>query len=375
VTTEPTTPIRELLRGGLRDAMKARDTERVRLLRTTLAAIDNAEAVPTDARAGAIENASVGAGSTEATRRDLTEAQVRAIVEAEADERRSAADSMAAVRPDQARDLRRQADALTALLAHPATSPADAGDDPADGWFGESIAADYDAPGGANDPQAVTPAVDLLEELAAGGPVLEFAVGTGRIAAPLAARGVPVSGIELSKAMAARIAGKPGGDRVAVTIGDMSSTRVPGEFSLVYLVFNTISNVTSQDGQVDVFCNAAAHLRPGGLFLIEVGLPDLRRLPPGQDTVPFTVAPERAGGYVGFDQYDVVTQEFTSNHVTVSADGRGRFRRIPFRYAWPAEMDLMARIAGLQRAHRWSGWDRAAFTPDSTKHVSVWRKA
>lgn len=252
---------------------------------------------------------------------------------------------------------------------------APAGDDAADGWFPESVAADYDAPGGANAPEVVEPVVQVLADLAGDGPVLELAVGTGRIAAPLAARGLPVKGIELSRAMAARITDKPGGAAVEVTIGDITSTRVAGEFSLVYLVFNTISNVTTQDGQVAVFVNAAAHLRPGGLFLVEVGLPDLRRLPPGQDTVPFTVAPDRdGGGYVGFDQYDVVTQAFTSNHVTVSADGSGRFRRIPFRYAWPAEMDLMARIAGLRLRHRWSDWDRSELTPDSTKHVSVWAK-
>jgi SAM-dependent methyltransferase len=248
-------------------------------------------------------------------------------------------------------------------------------DDLTDGWFPESVAADYDSPGGANAPEVVTPMVDVLEDLADSGPVLEFAVGTGRVAAPLAARGVAVSGIELSRAMAARIAGKPGGGKVGVTIGDMTTTRVAGRFSLVYLVFNTISNVTTQDGQVDVFCNAAAHLRPGGLFLIEVGVPDLRRLPPGQDTVPFTVAPGRDGsGYVGFDRYDTATQQFTSNHVTVSANGKGRFRRIPFRYAWPAEMDLMARIAGLSLKYRWAGWDRSAFTAESTTHVSVWQK-
>lgn len=251
-----------------------------------------------------------------------------------------------------------------------------ASDDPADQWFPESVAATYDDPGGANAPETVTAAVDVLEQLAGDGPVLEFAVGTGRIAAPLTARGVQVSGIELSKAMAARIVNKPGGESIGVTIGDITSTRVPGEFSLVYLVFNTISNVTTQDGQVDVFVNAAAHLRPGGLFLIEVGLPDLRRLPPGQDTVPFTVAPDGdGGGYVGFDQYDVVTQEFTSNHVTVSADGAGRFRRIPFRYAWPAEMDLMARLAGMRLRYRWAGWDRSTLTADSSAHVSVWEKA
>ncbi|GAA4721907.1 Methyltransferase domain-containing protein [Promicromonospora umidemergens] len=247
-------------------------------------------------------------------------------------------------------------------------------DDPSDGLFPESVAAGYDDPEDANTPEVIDPVVDVLADLADGGPVLELATGTGRIAVPLAARGVPVSGIELSKAMAARIGGKPGGERIDVTIGDMTSTRVPGEFSLVYLVFNTISNVTTQDGQVDVFRNAAAHLRPGGLFLVEVGIPDLRRMPPGQDTVPFTVAPDDGGGYVGFDRYDVATQLFTSNHVTVTPDG-GRFRVVPFRYAWPAEMDLMARIAGMRLKHRWANWDRAPFEHESTKQVSVWEKA
>jgi SAM-dependent methyltransferase len=248
-------------------------------------------------------------------------------------------------------------------------------DDPADGWFPESVAVDYDSPGGANSREVVGPIVDVLEELADGGPVLEFAVGTGRVAAPLAARGVRVSGIELSRAMAARVASKPGGRAVEVTIGDMATTRVAGQFSLVYLVFNTICNVVTQDGQVGVFCNAAAHLQNAGLFLVEVGVPSLRCLPPGQDTVPFEVTPRReGGGYVGFDQYDVVTQRFTSNHVTVEPSGKGRFRRVPFRYAWPAEMDLMARIAGMSLKYRWAGWDRSEFTADSTKHVSVWQK-
>jgi SAM-dependent methyltransferase len=251
-------------------------------------------------------------------------------------------------------------------------------DDPSDGWFPESVAADYDEVDRASSPEAVNPAVDLLADLADGGPALELAIGTGRIAVPLAARGVPVSGIELSRAMAARIGGKPGGENIDVTIGDMTSTRfdgtvAPGEFSLVYLVINTISNVTTQDGQVDVFRNAAAHLRPGGLFLVEVGIPDLRRMPPGQDTVPFTVAPDEGGGYVGFDRYDVATQLFTSNHVTVTPDG-GEFRVVPFRYAWPAEMDLMARIAGMRLKHRWADWDRSPFEHESTKQVSVWEK-
>jgi SAM-dependent methyltransferase len=246
-------------------------------------------------------------------------------------------------------------------------------DDPTDGLFPESVAAGYDDPEEANTPEAINPVVDVLADLADGGPVLELAIGTGRIAVPLAARGLRVSGIELSKAMAARIGGKPGGGQIDVTIGDMTSTRVAGEFSLVYLVFNTISNVTTQDGQVDVFRNAAAHLRPGGLFLVEVGIPDLRRMPPGQDTVPFTVAPDDGGGYVGFDRYDVSTQLFTSNHVTVTPED-GRFRVVPFRYAWPAEMDLMARIAGMRLKHRWADWDRAPFEHESTKQVSVWEK-
>ncbi|MFC7023546.1 class I SAM-dependent DNA methyltransferase [Promicromonospora thailandica] len=256
-------------------------------------------------------------------------------------------------------------------------------DDPADGAFPESVAAGYDGPGGANAAEVVGPVVDLLAELADGGPVLELAVGTGRIAAPLAARGLRVGGIELSRAMARRVADKPGGAAVGVTLGDMTTTRfdafddvAPGDFALAYLVFNTISNVTTQNGQVDVFRNAAAHLRPGGLFLIEVGVPDLRRLPPGQDTVPYAVTPDgQGGGYVGFDRYDVATQLFTSNHVTVAPDGTGRFWTVPFRYAWPAEMDLMARIAGLRLRHRWSDWDRAPFDADSVQHVSVWEKA
>ena len=250
-------------------------------------------------------------------------------------------------------------------------------DDPHDGWFPESVAATYDEGGPSNDPHEVARTVDVLADLAGDGPALELAVGTGRIAAPLAARGVPVHGIELSAAMAARVASKPGGDAVRVTVGDMTTTRVPGEFALAYLVFNTINNLTSQDAQVECFVNAAAHLRPGGRFLVEVGVPALRRLPPGQDTVPFGIETTddggQAGGYVGFDRYDTVTQRFTSNHVTV-AGGAGRFRSIPFRYVWPAELDLMARLAGLLPERRWAGWDRSPFTAESTSHVSVWVK-
>lgn len=246
-------------------------------------------------------------------------------------------------------------------------------DDPDDGWFPESVAAEYDGDEGPYAPDVVAATVDVLEELAGDGDALELAVGTGRLAAPLARRGVRVHGIELSKAMAARIAQKPGGDRVGVTIGDMTTTRLPGEFSLVYLVFNTIDNLTTQDAQVECFVNAAAHLRPGACFVVETGVPALRRLPPGQDSVPYTVEPHDDGGYVGFDRIDTVTQRYTSNHVTVS--GRlGRFRSIPFRYAWPAELDLMARIAGMRLRDRWADWDRSPFTAESTKHVSVWQR-
>ena len=257
----------------------------------------------------------------------------------------------------------------------PDTIPDTIPDTAEDGWFPESVAAGYDSSTDDEfDPAVVARTVDVLADLAGDGAALELAVGTGRVAAPLALRGVPTHGIELSRAMAARVADKPGGDRVEVTIGDMTTARVPGEFAVAYLVFNTIGNVTTQDGQVDCFRTAAAHLRPGGHFVVEVGVPPLRRMPPGQDTVPFTVAPDDAGGgYVGFDRLDVVTQRFTSNHVTVGPDGTGRFRWLPFRYVWPAELDLMARIAGMRLTRRWQDWDGTPFTADSERHVSVWQ--
>lgn len=254
-------------------------------------------------------------------------------------------------------------------------------DDPRDGWFGASVAATYDAGRGIEfDEREIARTVDVLADLAGDGPALELAIGTGRIAQPLAGRGVAVHGIELSRAMADRLAAKPGGDAIPVTIGDMTTTRVPpGGFALVYLVFNTINNLTTQDAQVRCFANAAAHLRPGGHFVIEVGVPALRRLPPGQDTVPFYVdRGEDTGGEVdacavGFDRYDVVTQQFTSNHLAVHGEA-GRLLSIPFRYVWPAELDLMARLAGLEPTHRWADWSRAPFTADSERHVSVWTR-
>jgi SAM-dependent methyltransferase len=214
------------------------------------------------------------------------------------------------------------------------------------------------------------PTVDLLAELAGGRPALELAVGTGRVALPLAERGVHVHGIELSEAMAAQLRAKPGGERVDVTIGDMTTTRVEGRFWLAYLVFNTIGNVTTQDDQVACFQNAAAHLAPGGCFVVEVGVPILRRLPPGDSFAVF----DHTDAHVGVDEYDVATQLMWSHHYS-STDGQS-YRRssVPFRYVWPAELDLMARIAGLELRDRWADWDRSPFTSESVKHVSVWRK-
>ena len=173
----------------------------------------------------------------------------------------------------------------------------------------------------------------------------------------------------MSRAMVARLRAKPGGDTIGVTFGDFATTRAEGTFSVAYLVFNTIMNLTTQAAQVSCFGNAAAHLEPGGCFVIEVGIPDLRRLPPGQDTVPFQITPTRWA----FDHYDVATQAMSSNYVTVE-DGRGEYRSIPFRYVWPSELDLMAQLAGLRRRDRWDGWTGKPFTSESRQHVSVWEK-
>jgi hypothetical protein len=180
---------------------------------------------------------------------------------------------------------------------------------------------------------------------------------------------VPVHGIDLARAMVARLHAKPGGDRIGVTIGDFATAQAGGTFSLAYLVFNTIMNLTTQDAQVACFRNVAAQLEPGGCFVIEVMVPDLRRLPPGQDAVPFHVSP---AGWA-FDVYDVATQAMSSNYVTVSG-GQGEYRSIPFRYVWPAELDLMAQLAGMRLRERWAGWTRAPFTSESEQHVSVWQK-
>ena len=238
-----------------------------------------------------------------------------------------------------------------------------------DGHFDESVAATYDDDEARSDSKVVAPVADLLAELAGNGRVLEFAIGTGRVALPLAQRAVRVEGIELSRPMVERLRAKEGGTQIPVTIGDMSTTRVAGDFSLVYLVFNTINNLTSQEAQVACFQNAAAHLEPGGCFLIEVGVPPLQRLSKGETLLAF----DRSDTHWGIDEFDVATQNFTSHHVRMRGQRLERLS-IPFRYVWPAELDLMARLAGLRLKERWSGWQREPFTRLSDSHVSVWQK-
>jgi SAM-dependent methyltransferase len=236
--------------------------------------------------------------------------------------------------------------------------------------FGERAAERYDESSAEMfAPAAVDPVVDFLAGLAGDGAALELGIGTGRIALPLAQRGVPVHGIDLSEAMVARLRAKPGAERVGVTVGDFATTAVEGSFSVAYLVFNTINNLTSQDEQVACFQNVAAHLGPGGCFVIEVGVPALQRLPPGETVRAFTVSATR----LGFDEYDVASQGLISHHYTV-VDGELEVVSMPFRYVWPAELDLMARLAGMRLRERWSGWRREPFTSDSDSHVSVWEK-
>jgi SAM-dependent methyltransferase len=239
-----------------------------------------------------------------------------------------------------------------------------------DGFFDERAAARFDERYAyQSDPAVVGPIVDLLAELAGGGGALEFGIGTGRIAVPLVERGVPVRGIELSRAMVEWLRAKPGADRIDVTIGDFSAATVDATFSVVYLVANTIMNLTTQDAQVDCFRNAAAHLEPGGCFVIEVLVPGLQRLPPGDTFQPFDVS----AGHLGFDEYDVATQGVVSHHCWLE-EGEVEVAPIPFRYVWPSELDLMAQLAGLSFRDRWGGWEKEPFTSDSRWHVSVWEK-
>jgi hypothetical protein len=218
-------------------------------------------------------------------------------------------------------------------------------------------------------PSVVDPIVGLLADLAGAGGALEFGIGTGRIALPLAQRGVPVQGIELSDAMVARLRAKPGGAEIGVTIGDFATAKVDATFSVVYLVANTIMNLTTQDEQVACFRNAAAHLSHGGCFVVEVLVPRLRRLPPGETLQVFDIGE----AHVGIDEYQVANQGLVSHHYWVE-DGNVDVVSIPFRYVWPSELDLMARLAGMWLRDRWSGWSREPFASDSEAHVSVWEK-
>jgi SAM-dependent methyltransferase len=237
-------------------------------------------------------------------------------------------------------------------------------------YFDEQIARTYQARWPELfEPAAIDPVVSFLDDLAAGGAALELGIGTGRIAIPLSQRGVRVHGIDLSPDMVVQLRAKPGSDDIGVTIGDFATIRVAGRFKVAYLVRNTIMNLTTQDEQVACFQNVAAQLEPGGCFVIEVMVPALQRLPPGETLRVFTVTPT----HLGFEEYDVAAQRSVSHHYWV-LDGRLEARSVPFRYVWPSELDLMARLAGMSLRERWSDWTRAPFTSDSTTHVSVWEK-
>ncbi|WP_026181371.1 class I SAM-dependent DNA methyltransferase [Demetria terragena] len=235
-------------------------------------------------------------------------------------------------------------------------------------WTHEMAARYDDAMAKISTPDAVKPAVDLLAELADGGPVCEFAIGTGRIGIPLSRRGLSVTGIELSEPMVQELHRKD--PDLPVTIGDMATTAVGDDFALVYLVFNTIGNLRTQPEQVACFANAAAHLRPGGSFVVEVGVPQLQRLPPGQTAIPSDISEE----HVGLDTYDLVTQQATSHHYNQQPDGSYRFAPHHYRYVWPSELDLMAQLAGMNFEARYADWGRSPFVATSDSHVSIWRK-
>ena len=237
-------------------------------------------------------------------------------------------------------------------------------------WDAET-AQGYDAiDSGMFAPEVLGPATERLAELADGGRALEFAIGTGRVAIPLAQRGVPVTGIELSRPMLDRLREKADEATVPVVFGDMATASAPGPFQLVYLVYNTISNLLTQAEQVECFRNAARHLGPGGRFVIELWVPELRKLPPGKQAVVWTTEP----GYIGLDTYDVLNQQVVSHHFRFDENGRqARLGRSPHRYIWPAELDLMAQIAGFELESRHADWSGAEFTAESISHVSVYR--
>jgi SAM-dependent methyltransferase len=237
-------------------------------------------------------------------------------------------------------------------------------------YFDEEVAPGYDERSAPMfDAAVLGPTVDFLAELAGDGRALELAIGTGRVGLPLSDRGIPVDGIELSEAMVAQLRAKSGSDEVSVTIGDMATTRIPGAFSLVYLVYNTITNLVDQHEQVECFRNAAAHLQPGGRFVVEVFVPELQRLPPGETVRPFDISAH----HLGFDTFDLVNQRLVSHHFWISGDRVDTFDS-PHRYVWPSELDLMATLAGMRLSERWSDWKRAPFTAESRTSISVWEK-
>jgi SAM-dependent methyltransferase len=239
-----------------------------------------------------------------------------------------------------------------------------------EGIWDVDAAQDYDTPGsGMFAPEVLEPTIDCLARLAGDGPALEFAVGTGRVAIPLADRGVPVTGIELSGPMIERLRAKADEDTIPVVVGDMASTVAPGSFTLVYLVYNTISNLLTQGEQVACFRNAARHLRPGGRFVIELWVPELRKLPPGLQATVWQSEP----GYIGLDTYDVLHQRVVSHHFHFDDSKQARLFRSPHRYIWPAELDLMAQLAGFDLESRHADWSGSEFTAESRSHVSVYR--
>jgi SAM-dependent methyltransferase len=231
-------------------------------------------------------------------------------------------------------------------------------------------AASYDTPGvGMFAPDVLGPTVDRLTELAGDGCALEFAIGSGRVAIPLRERGVRVTGIELSTPMIDRLRAKADETTIPVIAGDMTTVVAPGEYSLVYLVYNTISNLLTQAAQVACFRNAARHLIPGGRFVIELWVPELRKLPPGQQAVVWHLEP----GYIGLDTYDVLRQHIVSHHFRFDETHNTRLTRSPHRYVWPAELDLMGQLAGFELESRHADWSGSDFTADSRSHVSVYR--
>lgn len=237
--------------------------------------------------------------------------------------------------------------------------------------WGKDIADVFDATSHAKfDPAVLDPTVDVLFALARGGPALEFAIGTGRVALPLSARGLTVQGIELSPHMAEKLRTKPGADAITVTVGDMTTTRVSGSFKLVYLVWNTITNVTTQQEQVAVFANAAAHLETGGCFVVEVIVPQLRRVQPGELGRVFTLDPD----HVGIETFDDLVGQVSWSHHWMVVEGHLVRHSAPYRQVWPSELDLMAQLTGFRLRDRWADWHRAPFTSDSNQQVAVFEK-